>query len=114
MTEVVRGQNFKVGPRYAGLDFIGEGAYGMVVYVIWDGTLQLSDWWLHACFRGQGTAVVEPRVVALALQYTLCGLLIVCAGKRQTSGPGTRWPSRRSAPLSTRRIANALCGRSKS
>lgn len=28
--EVVRGQTFEVGPRYSGLTFIGEGAYGMV------------------------------------------------------------------------------------
>lgn len=70
MTEVVRGQNFKVGPRYAGLDFIGEGAYGMVVYVIWG--------WHSSCCEmvvGMllvGTAVVELYLpwVALALQYT--------------------------------------------
>jgi len=30
-TVVIKGQHFKVGPRYAGLSFIGEGAYGMVV-----------------------------------------------------------------------------------
>lgn len=29
--EVVRGQNFEVGPRYVDLAYIGEGAYGMVV-----------------------------------------------------------------------------------
>jgi len=29
--EVVRGQAYDVGPRYTGLSFIGEGAYGMVV-----------------------------------------------------------------------------------
>eukprot|EP00058_Branchiostoma_floridae_P005212 XP_002590700.1 hypothetical protein BRAFLDRAFT_60037 [Branchiostoma floridae] len=28
--EVVRGQTFEVGPRYSGLQYIGEGAYGMV------------------------------------------------------------------------------------
>lgn len=28
--EVVRGQVFEVGPRYTGLAYIGEGAYGMV------------------------------------------------------------------------------------
>ena len=28
--EVVRGQAFDVGPRYCGLAYIGEGAYGMV------------------------------------------------------------------------------------
>ncbi|CAH1233901.1 MAPK1 [Branchiostoma lanceolatum] len=28
--EVVRGQSFEVGPRYSGLQYIGEGAYGMV------------------------------------------------------------------------------------
>lgn len=28
--EVVRGQTFDVGPRYSGLTYIGEGAYGMV------------------------------------------------------------------------------------
>ncbi|XP_019622345.1 PREDICTED: mitogen-activated protein kinase 1-like [Branchiostoma belcheri] len=28
--EVVRGQHFEVGPRYSGLQYIGEGAYGMV------------------------------------------------------------------------------------
>lgn len=28
--EVVRGQSFDVGPRYSGLTYIGEGAYGMV------------------------------------------------------------------------------------
>jgi hypothetical protein len=27
----VRGQTFIVGPRYSGLQYIGEGAYGMVV-----------------------------------------------------------------------------------
>lgn len=29
--EQVRGQIFDVGPRYKGLAYIGEGAYGMVV-----------------------------------------------------------------------------------
>nr|CAB3263634.1 ERK1/2 mitogen-activated protein kinase 1 [Phallusia mammillata] len=29
--EVIRGQVFDVGPRYTGLSYIGEGAYGMVV-----------------------------------------------------------------------------------
>ena len=29
--EIVRGQHFEVGPRYNGLKYIGEGAYGMVV-----------------------------------------------------------------------------------
>lgn len=28
--EIVRGQAFDVGPRYSGLTYIGEGAYGMV------------------------------------------------------------------------------------
>lgn len=28
--EIVRGQAFDVGPRYCGLSYIGEGAYGMV------------------------------------------------------------------------------------
>ena len=31
--EIVRGQAFDVGPRYSGLTYIGEGAYGMVWYV---------------------------------------------------------------------------------
>lgn len=30
-SEVVRGQVFEVGPRYTNLQYIGEGAYGMVV-----------------------------------------------------------------------------------
>ena len=29
--ELVRGQQFEVGPRYSTLAYIGEGAYGMVV-----------------------------------------------------------------------------------
>ena len=29
--EMVRGQEFEVGPRYQKLAFVGEGAYGMVV-----------------------------------------------------------------------------------
>lgn len=29
--EEVHGQLFEVGPRYASLTYIGEGAYGMVV-----------------------------------------------------------------------------------
>lgn len=33
--EIVRGQTFEVGPRYSGLTYIGEGAYGMVWYVNW-------------------------------------------------------------------------------
>lgn len=28
--EVIRGQAFDVGPRYSGVSYIGEGAYGMV------------------------------------------------------------------------------------
>lgn len=32
--EVVRGQIFAVGPRYTNLEYIGEGAYGMVVSAI--------------------------------------------------------------------------------
>lgn len=31
--EEVHGQIFEVGPRYMNLSYIGEGAYGMVVYV---------------------------------------------------------------------------------
>ena len=31
--EVVRNQAFEVGPRYSELEYIGEGAYGMVVCV---------------------------------------------------------------------------------
>lgn len=31
--EEVHGQVFEVGPRYVNLCYIGEGAYGMVVYV---------------------------------------------------------------------------------
>ena len=31
--EIVRGQSFDVGPRYHSLNYIGEGAYGMVWYV---------------------------------------------------------------------------------
>lgn len=31
--EVVRNQAFEVGPRYSDLEYIGEGAYGMVVCV---------------------------------------------------------------------------------
>lgn len=31
--EIVRGQVFEVGPRYKNLQYIGEGAYGMVVWV---------------------------------------------------------------------------------
>ena len=34
--EIVRGQAFDVGPRYCGLSYIGEGAYGMV-------------WWVSLC-----------------------------------------------------------------
>lgn len=29
--ECIRGQLFEVGPRYTNLQYIGEGAYGMVV-----------------------------------------------------------------------------------
>ena len=32
-SELVKGEAFDVGPRYTGLAYIGEGAYGMVVYV---------------------------------------------------------------------------------
>ena len=31
---VIRGQVFDVAPRYTDLNYIGEGAYGMVWYVI--------------------------------------------------------------------------------
>ena len=30
--EIIRGQVFDVGPRYKDLNYIGEGAYGMVWY----------------------------------------------------------------------------------
>ena len=30
-TELVRGHIFEVGPRYSSLQYIGEGAYGIVV-----------------------------------------------------------------------------------
>jgi len=33
-TEIVRGQAFEVGPRYSSLQYIGEGAYGMVVSAV--------------------------------------------------------------------------------
>ena len=34
--EIVRGQAFDVAPRYSGLSYIGEGAYGMVWWVaVW-------------------------------------------------------------------------------
>lgn len=36
MTEMVRGQSFDVGPRYSGLTYIGEGAYGMVWYYYYE------------------------------------------------------------------------------
>lgn len=29
--EMIKGQEFNVGPRYVHLNYIGEGAYGMVV-----------------------------------------------------------------------------------
>lgn len=29
--QVVRGHDFQVGPRYAVIEFVGEGAYGIVV-----------------------------------------------------------------------------------
>jgi len=32
--EMIREHAFEVGPRYTGLAYIGEGAYGMVVYVL--------------------------------------------------------------------------------
>lgn len=32
--EVIRGQIFEVAPRYTKLAYIGEGAYGMVVWVL--------------------------------------------------------------------------------
>ena len=32
--EIVRGQAFDVGPRYSNLSYIGEGAYGMVWWVL--------------------------------------------------------------------------------
>lgn len=34
--EEVHGQLFEVGPRYVNLSYIGEGAYGMVAYVLFD------------------------------------------------------------------------------
>eukprot|EP00731_Ephydatia_muelleri_P015601 Em0009g25a len=39
--EVVRGQSFEVAPRYSGLTYIGEGACGMVCYIVQ--TLMESD-----------------------------------------------------------------------
>lgn len=33
-TELIRGQAFDVGPRYSNLSYIGEGAYGMVWWVL--------------------------------------------------------------------------------
>ncbi len=34
IVETVRGQPFEVAPRYTDLNYIGEGAYGMVVWVL--------------------------------------------------------------------------------
>jgi len=39
--ELVREKPFEVGPRYRDLKYIGEGAYGMVVYV--DFVFRFSD-----------------------------------------------------------------------
>lgn len=39
--EEVHGQVFEVGPRYVNLSYIGEGAYGMVVYGFVDNTFYL-------------------------------------------------------------------------
>lgn len=32
-SQIIRGQLFEVGPRYTNLAHIGEGAYGVVVWV---------------------------------------------------------------------------------
>lgn len=45
--ELVRGQLFEVGPRYTNLAYIGEGAYGMVVYVTFSAFLLHALTYLH-------------------------------------------------------------------
>lgn len=42
-SEVIRGQIFEVAPRYTKLAYIGEGAYGMVVWVLF----LLKKWHVH-------------------------------------------------------------------
>lgn len=43
--ELVRGQAFDVGPRYSGLNYIGEGAYGMVWWVVY------RERWCSVCYE---------------------------------------------------------------
>ena len=47
--EYVREHAFEVGPRYTDLAYIGEGAYGMVVYV--DFMLRFSDSRITVCIH---------------------------------------------------------------
>ena len=45
--EYVREKAFEVGPRYANMAYIGEGAYGMVVYV--DFALRFTGCYITVC-----------------------------------------------------------------
>lgn len=45
--EMVRGQIFDVGPRYTNLSYIGEGAYGMVVWVSTYMAILIGVVWLY-------------------------------------------------------------------
>ena len=47
--EIVRQQRFEVGPRYADLKFIGEGAYGKYLHVLNRHVLNVHR--RHGCIR---------------------------------------------------------------
>lgn len=62
--ETVRGQVFDVGPRYVTLNYIGEGAYGMVWYVF------------HACYNeydpGQGLCTQHSLAMLVTAGCIFC------------------------------------------
>lgn len=66
VVEEVRGQLFEVAPRYVNLSYIGEGAYGMVVYVfpLPSAPLRLqSDLHLVACRSALDTESRERMAI---------------------------------------------------
>ena len=107
--EVVRGQAFDVGPRYTNLSYIGEGAYGMVWYVM--------------CCRASMFPLSNK--LKLVLQHecsvrfcsfqsnncVLCSFSFQCTALRWIIPRDRGSPSRKSALSNIRRIVSERYGR---
>ncbi|KAI8513193.1 Mitogen-activated protein kinase 1 [Branchiostoma belcheri] len=98
--EVVRGQHFEVGPRYSGLQYIGEGAYGMVWYV------QTSK----PVLNGRGVGIPRQRSSKIASRHKLAAILDIVGNvryrRRERSGSSGQ---QKTGSKTEHRAANGKC-----